>query len=263
MSRPTHLLASKRRILVTGASRGIGAATARLLAHAGHRVILAARSRPALESLANELADHGAEPPEILVLDVTDADDVARAIAVATRSEAIDVLVNNAGRCTQRLVLERSLEDMNDEMRLDYWGAVHTTRAILPHFLARRGGAIVNVSSLLGSVGCPTTANYSAAKAALEAWTHAMRGELAPYGIELVVFVAPHTDTDAGRATRFDGVASLPVEHTARGLVRAIDRRPRRASSSPVYEVLLRLAAWFPAFMERRLAVSVRSLIAS
>ena len=143
------------------------------------------------------------------------------------------------------------------------WGRRSRDRSV-----SRIGGALGSRGAARGfqrgasSIGRAVgTASYCAAKAALEAWTHAMRGEVAMHGVELSVFVAPHTQTEMGRATRFDGVTSLPVEHTARGLVRAIDLRPRRASSSPVYEVFLRLAAWFPSFMERQLAHSVRALL--
>ncbi len=261
MSFPARLLAQPRRIVLTGASRGIGAETARQLARGGHSLVLVARTASTLEAVAGEIAAAGHARPETRVLDVTRADDVRQVIDALARERPIDVLVNNAGSCRQSLFLDTPLADLEAELALDYWGAVHTTRAVLPHMIARRRGAIVNVSSLLGSVASPTTASYCASKAALEAWTHALRGEVAMYGIDLSIFVAPHTRTEMGAATRFDGVHSLPVPHTAAGLVRAIDRRPRRCSSSPVIALLLRLAAWLPSFMEGRLRHSVRALL--
>ena len=141
-------------------------------------------------------------------------------------------------------------------MELNYWGTLRITRALLPAFIARGTGLIVNVSSLLGSVASPTTANYSATKAALEAWSFALRAELRRFGVRVTVFVAPHTQTEMGSATKFDGVPSLPVSYTAKELVRALDRAPRKYVASPVYRLLLWLARLFPVFMEARVGAS-------
>jgi hypothetical protein len=84
---------------------------------------------------------------------------------------------------------------------------------------------------------------------------------VARFGIRTVLFVAPHTQTGLGAATEFDGVRSLPVEYTANQLCRAIDRAPRQHAGSPVYAAFIRLAAWFPVFMERQLAASVERLL--
>ncbi len=150
---------------------------------------------------------------------------------------------------------------LRQEMELNYWGVQRVVRALLPSMIARRQGNIVNVSSLLGFVPSPTTSNYCGTKAALNAWTHALRGEVARFGIRTTVFVAPHTQTSLGAVTEFDGVKSLPVEYTANQLCRAIDRAPRLYAGSPVYSIFLRLAAWFPLFMERQLAASVERLL--
>jgi short-subunit dehydrogenase len=172
-----------------------------------------------------------------------------------------DIVVNNAGTCFQSAFLGQDPGRLREEMELNYWGPQRVTRALLPSMIARRAGTIVNVSSLLGFIGTPTTANYCGTKAALNAWTHSLRGEVARFGIRTVLFVAPHTQTELGAATEFDGVTSLPVEYTARKLCRAIDRAPRQYAGSPVYSVFLRLAAWFPVFMERQLMASVKRLL--
>jgi short-subunit dehydrogenase len=140
-------------------------------------------------------------------------------------------------------------------------GRYITRRRVLPSMITRGSGIIVNVSSILGSVPAPTTSNYSATKAALNAWTHALRGEVERFGVRLVVFVAPHTQTELGAAMQFDGVRSLPVEYTAQELCRAIDLAPRLYAASPVYRMLLRTAAYFPSFMERQMAGSVKRLL--
>jgi short-subunit dehydrogenase len=174
-----------------------------------------------------------------------------------------DIVVNNAGACVQAPYMTRDAASLREEMELNYWGAQRVTRAVLPSMLARGQGSIVNVSSLLGFVASATTCNYCGTKAALNAWTHALRGEVARHGIRVTVFVAPHTKTSAGEAAQFDGVTSLPVEYTAKELCAAIDRAPRQYAGSPVYRALLRLAGWFPVFMEQRLASSVERVLVS
>jgi len=248
-------LSTSKRILITGASRGIGREAARALAQRGHRVVAAARDRTALTELAATITAAGGHC-EVLVIDVTDDASVARAIEAMLQAGPCDVLVNNAGSCEQREFLRQPAAARRAEMELNYWGAQRVTEAVLPAMLARRHGLIVNVSSLLGSIAAPTTANYAGTKAALEAWSHGLRGEIARFGVQVSVFVAPHTDTEMGRRVKFDGVVSLPVAYTAKELLRAIDRAPRRYAASPVYRLLLRLAGLFPAFMERKVAAS-------
>lgn len=240
------LQAGRMNILITGASRGIGREAALQLARAGHSLVLAARDRAALQAVARECGD-----AEVMVMDVSSDASVER--AVAELRSPIDVLVNNAGSCDQATFLAQSDATRRAEMELNYWGALRVTRALLPMLIAR-AGTIVNVSSLVGTIAAPTTANYGATKAALEAWSHALRGEHPE--LKVCVFVAPHTDTPMGRAVKFEGVHSLPVAYTAAGLVRAIERPPRKVSASPVYNLLLWLARMFPRLMERQVARS-------
>lgn len=251
------MLSTPRRILITGASRGIGRATAIALGARGHQLVLAARSEPGLRAVADAIEAAGGHA-ETAPLDLTDAGSVASATLAVLAKGPVDVLVNNAGIVDQAEFLLQSPESRAREMDVNYFGAQRMTRALLPSMIERGEGSIVNVSSLLGSVGTPTTANYSASKAALEAFSHALRGEVAHSGVRITVFVAPHTCTEHGERAEFRGVKSLPVEYVARELVRAIDSAPRVYAASPVYRLLLRLAALFPAFMEAQLLGSVR-----
>jgi len=254
------LLSKPRRILITGASRGIGRATALALAARGHSLLLAARGQPALEQVAAQIRGAGGRA-QTFSLDVTSSASVDSTIARVLADGPVDVLVNNAGACYQCEFLTQSESRLRGEIELNYFGALHMIRALLPSFIERRAGAIVNVSSLLGSAPAPTTANFSGSKAALEAFSSGLRGELARFGIRVTVFVAPHTQTELGCRTDFRGVKSLPVAYVADQLVRAIDRTPARHAASPVYRVLLRLAAWFPRWMERQMASSVQHLL--
>lgn len=250
-------LSTSKRILITGASRGIGRGAALALGKQGHTVVLAARDEGALRQVAGEIARAGGRA-EVVPMDVTSDASVERGIARLLEAGPCDVVINNAGSCDQADFLVQDMDTQRAEMELNYWGAVRVTRALLPSMLRRRAGVIVNVSSLLGIVASPTTANYSATKAALNAWSHALRGEVGRFGIQVVVFVAPHTDTACGRGARFEGVVSLPVEYTAKELLRAVDRAPRPYAASPVYRLLLRLAGVFPAFLESRVAATAR-----
>ncbi|MEY2931177.1 MAG: hypothetical protein RL033_1926 [Pseudomonadota bacterium] len=254
------LLSTPRRILITGASQGIGRATALALAAKGHSLVLVARGGDALSAVAEQIRRAGGSA-QAVVLDVTDPESVTRGVAEICAQGPLDVLVNNAGRCDQLEFLQRSEADLAQEMDLNYFGAQRMIRALLPTFLRQRSGLIVNVSSLVASSAAPTTANYSASKAALEAFSHALRGELARFGVRVTVFVAPHTQTELGQRTDFRGVTSLPVEYVAAELVRAIDAGPRRYAASPVYRLLLRLSAWFPTWMERQMVACVRHLL--
>lgn len=246
------------RILVTGASRGIGRAVATELARRGHTVGLAARDRAALTTLTAELTAAGLRV-EPIVLDVTDDASVTRGVAQFLAGGPCDILVNNAGRSEQCEFLTQTPAAQREDMETNYWGSIRMARAVLPSMVRRRAGRIINVSSLLGRIASPTTACYGASKAALESWSYALRAELAPLGISVTVFTAPHTDTDAGRRFHFDGVTSLPVAYTTTELLRAIDRAPRHYAASPVYRFLLRLAGFFPALLERKVGATARS----
>ena len=228
-----------------------------MLARAGHTAILAARDAAALEELARAIAAEGGNA-EVLPLDVTDPAAVARAVTQLTAAGGCDILVNNAALCRQTDFLLHPLDAQRAELEVNYWGPVRLTRALLPGFIARGYGWVVNVSSILGSVASPTTVNYCASKAALEAFSEALHAEVSPFGIGVSVFVAPHTDTDSGRKVVFEGVHSLPPSYTAQQLVRAIDRAPRRHAGSPVYSALLWMARLAPGTMRARIAASAR-----
>ncbi|MET0284266.1 MAG: SDR family NAD(P)-dependent oxidoreductase [Polyangiales bacterium] len=246
------ILAKKKRILITGASRGIGREAALQLARAGHELVLAARDEAALRAVAEQCG--GAE---IAVMDLRDEASVRRAVAAL---KPVDVLVNNAALSEQGAFLQLSDAARREEMEVNYWGALRITRALLPTLSARRG-SVVNVSSLIGTIASPSTSNYGASKAALEAWSVALRAEHPE--LTVTIFVAPHTETEMGRRVRFEGVPRLPVDYTARGLVRAIDRGSRKVAASPVYNLFLFLWRMFPRFMERQVARSAPQAFAS
>lgn len=249
-----------RRILITGGSRGIGLAAAKVLAKKGCQLVLASRSPDHLAAAAEEIRKIGKEP-ELLRVDLRDLHEINEGAKIVLNAGPVDVLINCAGALSQGLTLDRSDESLQEEMALNYFGTLRMTRSILPAMIERRCGTIINVSSILGQVGTPTTANYSASKAAVEAFSTGLRGEVAQYGIRVQVFVAPHTQTELGRHAEFRGVPSAPVDFVGGELARAVD------SQRPVFcagrHLLIgrRLAAWAPGFMQRKLKESVHHLL--
>jgi short-subunit dehydrogenase len=250
-----------QRILITGSSRGIGRAAALALAARGDRVVLAARSEAALAEVAAEIHEAGGSA-EIVPLDVTDDRSVADAARRVLAGGPIDVLVNNAGASSQIPFLAQGAERARAELEVNYLGALRMARAFLPSMIAARRGTIVNVSSLLGAVPAPASANYSGTKAALNAWSHALRGEVAPHGVKVVVFMPSHTDTEMGKASRFEGVYVLPLAYVVKELLRAIDRTPRSWVSSPLFRLFVRLAGIFPGWAERQMLRSTKHALA-
>jgi short-subunit dehydrogenase len=230
------------------------------LAARGDALVLCARTEQELEDVARQARALGARA-EAVPMDVTDDDSVCRAVSRALEGGPIDVLINNAGIFAQQLFLQQPEDWQRREMEVNYFGTLRVTRAVLPSMIARRQGTLVSVSSLIGAIPCPTVANYCATKAALNAWTHALRGEVEQYGLRTVVFMPSHTDTEQARTVRFDGVPSLPVDYTVSELLRALDRAPRSFAASPVFRAYLRLAGLFPGWAEGRMRASTRALL--
>jgi NADP-dependent 3-hydroxy acid dehydrogenase YdfG len=198
-------------VVITGASAGIGAALARLVAGRGARPVLAARRAAALEEVA---AGCGGRALAVTA-DVTRRPDVERIRDEAlARLGRIDVWVNNAGRGISRGVAELSDEDFDEMMLVNVKSALYGMQAVLPHFRARGRGQIVNVSSMLGRIPFASARSaYSAAKHALNALSTSLRVDLrAPYPDIHVTTVLPGVvATDFGLHARHGGVDSRAI----------------------------------------------------
>jgi NAD(P)-dependent dehydrogenase (short-subunit alcohol dehydrogenase family) len=190
--------AAARVVLVTGASSGIGRATAARLADAGHVVFAAARRASALDALA---AEHPNARP--VVLDVTEQasiDNALEQVQAATDGRGPDVVVNAAGTMLLGPAAALPEEQVRAQFDVNVFGLLAVTRAFVPQMRERGAGRIVNISSILGRFALPGTGPYSASKFAVEACSDALRMELAPYGV-LVVLVEPGaTDTSLYQA---------------------------------------------------------------
>ena len=161
------------RLLITGASQGIGRALAEAAALQGAKVLAAARSDGLLDKLAREVRGRGGVL-EVVHADVTEAADRERMVAAAQQAfGGLDVLINNAGIGATGHFVEASAERLRKIMEVNFFGVTETTRACLP--LLRRGNrpAIVNISSIAGKRGIPARSEYSASKFALQGFSEA------------------------------------------------------------------------------------------
>ncbi len=187
-------------ILITGATAGIGKAAAILLANKGHTVIAAGRNPEALAALDRQFAN--VHPLE---MDVTDSASVERAVdTVGTllKGAALDVLVNNAGfGCAGPLELV-SDADFEAQYQTNVFGPVRVTRAFLPAMRERGRGRIINVSSVAGHVTMPFFAPYASTKHALESISDALRLELQPHGVQVVLVEPGAVKTGFGEHER-------------------------------------------------------------
>lgn len=176
--------------LITGASRGIGRACAEVLAEAGAKTVIAARSAEALARAAAELGARGLAVFPIQ-LDVADHARVKTAVAeILARFGKIDILVNNAGIVRDNLVVRMKKEEWDEVLAVNLTGTFHCTREVLPSMIRQRYGRIINVASVVGLMGNPGQANYVASKAAIIGFTKAVAREVASRNIT-VNAVAP------------------------------------------------------------------------
>ena len=195
-------MAEKRVILVTGCSSGIGRATAVALAARGHRVFASARNR-------NDLAELERGDLAALTLDVTDPATIRAAVeAVLSRAGRIDALVNNAGYGQYGSVEEVTLDEWRAQFDVNLFGTLAVTQAVLPAMRKQRSGRIITVSSVAGKLGIPFAAPYCASKHAIEAMSDALRVEVAPFGIRVVLIEPGPIESRFGDRAR-SGVAPL------------------------------------------------------
>jgi short-subunit dehydrogenase len=178
------------RILLTGASSGIGWALAHRLAQAKARIVLAARSTDRLQQLAAGLQPHGTD---VLVVptDVTNPEHRTRLVDETVRAfQGIDILINNAGVGASGFFREASEARLREIFEVNFFGATELTRLALPHITAGPRAMIVNVSSVIGRRGVPGHSEYCSSKFAMSGWSESLRAELKLQGIH-VLLVCP------------------------------------------------------------------------
>lgn len=193
--------------IVTGASRGIGKATAFALATEGAKIVVNyARSSTAADAVVQEITDAGGEAIAIAA-DVSVAEDVDKLIQqTLDRFGRIDILVNNAGITRDTLLLRMKPEDWQAVIDLNLTGVFLCTRAVSKIMLKQRRGKIISITSVAGQMGNPGQANYSAAKAGVIGFTRTVAKELAPRGIQVNAVAPGFIETDMTNDLKSDDI---------------------------------------------------------
>jgi len=212
--------------IVTGASDGIGRATALALARQGAHVAISARREARLEQVASEIKVYG---KEILVAaaDVTDSSQVAQLVdGVIERWGCVDILIANAGEYVRAPVQSLTLTDLQHSMAINFYGGIYAILAVLPHMRQRNSGHIVVVTSMNGKKGMPLDAPYAAAKFAMTGFAEVLRQELYGSGIFVSNILPGRVDTEMIRNLKVPWIsAKIKPEAVARAILIAIEKR--------------------------------------
>jgi short-subunit dehydrogenase len=222
-------------VMITGASSGIGQATALKIGEAGGTVLLVARTKEKLDELAKEIEDLGgvaySHP-----CNLADMDDIDRmADEVLERHGAVDILINNAGKSIRRSV-NRAYDRFHDyqrTMQLNYFGPVKLILKLLPSMRERGSGHIINVSTIGLQVNTPRFSAYVASKAALDAFSRSIGPEVIGDSVHLTTVYMPLVRTPMIAPTKiYDRFPTLSPEEAADLIVEAIRKRPKRIATT-------------------------------
>lgn len=255
------------RLLITGASQGIGRALALAAVARGGRVLAAARSEDMLHDLADEVRGKGGDLATVRA-DVTCPEDRQRMVETAQRClGGLDILINNAGIGATGHFVECSPDRLRKIMEVNFFGLTETTRAFLPLLKQGRRPAIVNISSVAGKRGIPARSEYSASKFAVQGFSEAIRAELAKDGVDVLVICPGLTQTNFSQnmieqkaKLQLDHLRGMSAEDVAYYTLRSIER----GSSERVLTLQGRLIAlinrFYPRLADRIAARRVREL---
>ncbi|NRF83203.1 SDR family oxidoreductase [Burkholderia gladioli] len=199
--------------LVTGASSGIGALYAERLARRGYDLVLVARQRDRLDALAKRLSDETQVGVEVMAADLNDRAELARVEARLREDAGLSLLVNNAGIGTHTPLLDSDVERMTSMIELNVTALTRLTYAAVPGFVARGGGAVINIASIVGIAPEVLNGVYGGTKAFVLAFSQSLHHELAAKGVRVQAVLPGATATD------FWATGGLPIEHLDPGIV--------------------------------------------
>lgn len=211
--------------IITGASSGIGRATALALAERGAKVALAARRADLLQEVAAQVHQSGGEAL-VMPTDVSDQPQIEAMIAEVLRHWGqVDILVSNAGQYIRRTTTELDADVMQTSMNVNFHSHLHAVLAALPNMLERQAGHIVLVSTMDGKKGLRPDAPYVAAKFALNGLGEVMRQELREHGISTILILPGRVDTPLIENLDVPRIqAKIPPEKVAKAILRGIER---------------------------------------
>ena len=224
-----------RIVLITGASQGIGRATALQIGRAGGAVLLVSRTQEKLEEVAREIEALGGTA-HVHSCDLTDPDDIDRmANEVLEQHGHVDILINNAGRSIRRSV-SRSYDRFHDyqrTMQVNYFGPVKLILKLLPVMRERGSGHIINISTIGLQTNTPRFAAYLASKAALDAFSRSIGPEIIDDGVHITTVYMPLVRTPMIAPTKiYDRFPTLSPEEAAEMICDAIRKRPKRVATA-------------------------------
>ena len=256
-----------RRILITGASSGIGRSLAEQLAAAGSRLVLAARSSDKLEALAAELAAHNADVVAIPA-DVTREEDRQHLLdETVKRFGGLDVLINNAGVASFAHFADCTEAILRQIMEVNFFAPTELIRLAIPLLTQGQQPAIVNVASMCGRLGMPAWSEYSASKFALCGLTEALRAEMTRFEIDVLLALPGLTATGLRQALlmntgrlkiAFD--EGMSPENAAAGIIKALRKNRTETVLGREARWLLRFHRFFPRLTDWLIARRVRKL---
>ncbi len=246
------------RVLITGASQGIGRALAVAAAARGAKVLAAARSADLLRELAEQVRATGGLL-ETVPADVTSPRDRQAMVDAAMKHfGGLDILVNNAGVGATGHFAEGGPERLRQIMEVNFFGLAETTRLCLP--LLRQGTtpAIVNISSIAGKRGIPARGDYSASKFAVQGFSEALRAELAPEGIDVLIVSPGLTQTNFSKnmieqkaRMQMDHLRGWTAERVALATLRAIERGTNEVNLTFQGKLIVLVSRFFPRLADR------------
>ena len=238
--------------IVTGASSGIGRATALALAQEGACVALAARRVSALRELGDEIQKLGSKTL-VLPTDVTQGKQVEAMVQrVLAQWGRVDILIANAGKYIRGPIVDLDPADLQRSFDINYFGGVYCIKAVLPPMLAQKTGHILAVTSMDGKVGLPPDAPYVSAKFALTGFLEVLRQEVSDHGITVTNVLPGRVDTVMIKDLRFSWVSpKISPESVARAVVNAIRKRKPIVIVPPQAKLLYYINVFAPRLSDR------------
>lgn len=249
-------------VLITGATSGIGKATAHAFGKEGAKVAICGRNHDNLEKAVAELKADGASVFGIKC-DVSDQEQVHQLIeATVSHFGGLDILVNNAGIGMRALFNELDLAVLKQVIDINFWGTVYCTKFALPHLLESKG-SVVGVSSIAGYRGLPARTGYSSSKFAVHGFLESLRTENLKTGLHVMLICPGFTKSNIRKAalgkdgssqgeSPRDEKGMMSAEEVAKELVNGVKKRKRDVILTTLGKLTVFLNKWFPAWMDKK-----------